>query len=65
MELFLKFFSFFILGLLIMWAVFISIVLIFKSKIKPRAEEPDNFKDKYSNLDEAIERKKKETKNNA
>jgi hypothetical protein len=60
MELFLKLFPFFILGLLIMWGIFISVVLILKSRIKPKSEDLESFKDKYSDLEEAIERKKKE-----
>ena len=48
------------LGLLIMWVIFVTVVLILKTKIGPKADDSDNFKNKYDDLDEVIERKKKE-----
>ncbi|MBD3263828.1 MAG: hypothetical protein GF375_01845 [Candidatus Omnitrophica bacterium] len=62
----LKPFVLFVLSLLAVWAGFVVIVIIFKNKIKNRKDSRndnyDDFESRYKNLDETIERKKQESK---
>jgi len=62
MELFFRSFAFFILGLLLMWGIFVTFVILFKNKIGQRIKDIHNFKERYKDLDEAIERKKQEAR---
>lgn len=63
MESFLKLVVISIIVLLLAWVGFVFLFVMLKKKTGKRKTNTYDFKDRYKDLDDAIERKKQEVKN--
>ena len=59
----LKLVGIFIIVLLLAWVGFVFLVVMLKNKTGRKRKNIDNFKDRYKDLDDAIQRKKQEVRN--